>query len=111
VLFQRLLNRLETEQKKDPTIGLFERKPYVFSLSRHGNELTVDQGYKDLLMRVTLRWKHKPNTDDRDEPWKATVSRTVEQARLVLLPQGTQGTIDEIVDKIVVTFLRYTEPA
>ena len=111
VLFQRLLDRLETEQKRDPTIVLFDRRrPHVFSLSRHGNELIVHQGHKDLLMRVTLRWKHKPNTDDRDEPWKPTVSRTQDRARLALLPEGTQGTIDEIVDKIVVKFLRYTEP-
>jgi hypothetical protein len=110
VLFQRLLERLEAEQKKDPTIRRFDRKPYVFSLSRHGNELTVDQGYKDRLMRVTLRWRHKPNTDDLDAPWKATVSRTMDQARLALLPEGPQGTMDEIIEKIVVTFLRYTEP-
>jgi hypothetical protein len=51
VLFQRLLERLEAEQKKDPTIRRFDR-PYVFSLSRQ----------------------------------------------------------DEIIEKIVVTFLKYTEP-
>ena len=110
VLFQRLLDRLETEQKKDPTIRRFDRKPYLFLVSRHGNELTVDQGYKDRLMRVTLRWRHKPNTDDQDAPWKATVSRMMDQARLALLPEGPQGTMDEIIEKIVVTFLKYTEP-
>ena len=47
VLFQRLLDRLKAEQRQDPTIVLFDRKPYVFSLSRHGNKLTVDQGHTE----------------------------------------------------------------
>jgi hypothetical protein len=109
-LFHRLVARLETERKKDPGIVVANRTPHVFSLSRHGNRLTVDQGHQKRLMRVVLTWKHKRAMAEQDDPWKASVSRSADGARLVL-SGGPEGTIEEMVDTIVDTFLKHTGPA
>jgi hypothetical protein len=108
-LFQKLIARLEAERGNDPTVMIFTRTPFTFSLSRHGNLLSVDQGKDAHVMRIALRRRHRPWTDDHQgEPWTATVSRTPDKAR-VALSGGPDGTLNEIVEAIVERFLRETE--
>ena len=108
-LFQRLIVRLEAERANDPTVMIFTRTPFTFSLSRHGNLLTVDQGKDAHVMRIALKRRHRVWTDDQQgEPWTATVSRTPDRAR-VALSGGPDGTVTEIVEAIVERFLKETE--
>lgn len=105
-LFERVVDRLQAEAKKDPAILVQNRTPVVFSLSRHGNLLTVYQAEGARLLRGELQWKYTP---DEDAPWTFTVFRAVDRSQLRLEPNGPEATIDTIVDNIVTTFLTQTE--
>jgi hypothetical protein len=106
-----LFGRFEAERRKDPSIRVVDRWPLGFSLSRHGDQLTVDQGRQDRLMQITLEWKPQPeDSDDQDVPWTATVFRTADGSRLALTPGGPEGSIDEIVADIAKTFLSNPAP-
>src|SRR5439155_24749847 len=96
----RLIVRLEAERANDPNVMIFTRTPFTFSLSRHGNLLTVDQGKDAHVMRIALKRRHRAWTDDQQgEPWTATVSGTPDKAR-VALSGGPDSTVRDIVEAI-----------
>ncbi len=107
-LFERLYERLQVEQERDPAILLFNRTPIAFWSSRHGSLLTVDQSAPGRLMRITLEWRHRPERQPQDEPWTASVFRTADRAR-VALAGSVEGTVDDVIDRVVMTFLTGTE--
>jgi len=107
-LFERLYDRLRVAQGEDLAIRLFNRTPIAFWASRYGSLLTVDQSAQGRLIQVTLESPHRPG-QAQDEPWTASVFRTADGAR-VALAAGVAGTIDDVVDDVVQTFLARTEP-
>jgi hypothetical protein len=107
-LFQQLLERLEAERANDQTVMVLNRTPFTFSLSRHGNLLTVHQRRDERLMQLALTPRQGRATHEDNAPWNATVRRTPDRARLAL-SGGPEGTVNEIVGSIVETFLRRTQ--
>jgi hypothetical protein len=98
-LFERLYARLQVEHDKDPATLLFNRTPIAFWSSRHGSLLTVDRGADGRLLRITLDWQHP----SQGEPWKASVFRTADRAR-VALAGSVPGNVEDVVDDVVQVF-------
>jgi hypothetical protein len=109
-LFQKLVDRLEAARANDQTMIVFHRTPFSFSMSRHGHLLTIDQGSEGRMMRIELSCRRSRWTDSQLAPWSATVSRTADEARLAL-SGGPEGSITDVVEGIVETFLARTERA
>jgi hypothetical protein len=101
-LFDALVKRLDVKSLEDPSITVVNRMPSAFALSRRGNLLTVTQGIGLRLLRGDVKWKN------RRAPRILTVERSTIQSRLALMPDRIVGTPDEILDRIVVTFLAWT---
>jgi hypothetical protein len=101
-LFDALVKRLDAKSLEDPSITVVNRMPSAFALSRRGNLLTVTQGIGLRLLRGDVKWK------SRREPRIFTVERATIQSRLAMMPDRVEGTPDEILDRIVVTFLEWT---
>jgi hypothetical protein len=102
-LFDALVERLDTETRKDPSIALVNRMPTVFSVSRQGNLLTLSQGLGLWLLRGVLKWR------DRSEGLRSfNVGRASIHSRLVVMPDGIAGTPEEVLDWIVAMFFEET---
>jgi len=100
-LFDALVKRLDFKALHDPSITVVNRMPAAFAVSRQGNLLTVTQGIGLRLLRGDLKWKN------RREPRTFSVSRAI-QSRLAIMPDGIEGTPDEILDRVVLMFLEWT---
>ena len=67
-----------------------------------------------MAARDDFRWPHchdpfaPQHTLPQDEPWTASVFRTADKAR-VALAGSVEGTVDDVVDRVVMTFLTGTE--
>src|SRR5262245_43568535 len=108
-LFERLYDRLRAAQGEDLALRLFNRTPIAFWASRYGSLLTVDRSARGRLIQITLELPHRPG-QPQDDPWTASVFRTVDGTR-VALAGGVAGTIDDVVDGVMHAFLTRTEPA
>jgi hypothetical protein len=104
VLFTRLFGRFEAARKEDLSIHVIDVWSLGFTLSRRGSLLTVNLGQEGRLIEITLLWTHKPG---EHKPWKATIWRSLDRTRVVLLP-GPEGTLDDIVEEVVRTVLSKT---
>jgi hypothetical protein len=101
-LFERLVKRLDAESSQDQSLTGDKRSPGVYSLSRSdGHRLTVEQGHGARLLRGVIRW----GPHDGAPPWTFSVSRSVDRARLAMHPGGAEGSISDVVENIVTTFL------
>lgn len=107
-LFKQLVARLEAAVREDPGAQVFNRTSTMFSLSRHGNLLTVGQGAAHRLVRGQLTRKQTPENADR--PWAFTLTRAEDRSRLASSLDGQEGSADEVLDAIVKSFLESTEP-
>ena len=107
-LFKQLVERLEAAVRDDPGSQVFNRTTSMFSLSRHGNLLTVGQGAGQRLVRGQLTRKQKPGSPD--QPWSFTLSRAEDRSRLASTLDGQEGSADEVLDAIVKGFVENTEP-
>jgi hypothetical protein len=102
-LFDALVERLEAEARKDPSIALVNRMTAVLVVSRLGNLLTLSQGLGLWLLRGDLKSK------DRRERLKTfNVGRSAIRSGLAIMPDGFEGAPDEILDRIVTMFLEWT---
>jgi hypothetical protein len=102
-LFDALVERLEAYAQDDPSIALVNRMTAVLIVSRGGSLLTLSQGIGLWLLRGDLKSK-----DRREGLRTFTVGRATIRSRLAIMPDGFEGTPDEIVDQIVTMFLQWT---
>ena len=108
-LFERLYVRLRAAQGEDSTIRLFNRTPIAFWASRCGSLLTIDQAAQGRLIRVTLELPDHEG-QPQDEPWTVSVFRTADGKRVALMG-SMEGTVEDVVDGIVQSFLDRTSGA
>ena len=112
-LFTQLVGRLEVAAKDDATVTVTKRGPAVFSVSRHGDELIIHPGAgQGIVLAGHLTWKHRSDRDDQDAPWEFRLERVPDNPQLLQgLLDGHQGSAEDMLDHIVETFLKYTDPA
>ena len=103
-LFEALVERLEAQAQEDPSIALVNRMTAVLIVSRRGNLLTLSQGIGLWLLRGDLKSK-----DRREGLRTFNVGRATIRSRLAIMPEGFEGTPDEILDRLVAMFLEWTE--
>src|SRR4029453_17340539 len=102
-LFDALVERLAAKAHEDPSIEVVNWMPTAFAVTRRGNLLTLSQGVGVWLLRGDLKWK-----DRSERPRTFNVGRATMQSKLAIMPDGIEGTPDEILDRIVAMFLEWT---
>ena len=105
-LFDALVERLDAKALEDPSIVVVNRMPAAFAVSRRGTLLTLTQGLGLRLLRGDLKWQNH-----RERPRTFSVDRGTIQSRLAIMPDRTEGTPGEILDRIVAMFLGWTATA
>jgi hypothetical protein len=102
-LFQAVVERFRREQYRDVTLTVEDHPPVLSVLSTHsGGLLELGLGPKPRLISGQITW---PRSRDEDQPFRFTVSRSVDRKRLVMRP-GPEGEFGIVVEDIVRTFLR-----
>ena len=104
-LFETLVARLDARADEDPSMAVVNRMPTVFSLTRRRSVFTVSHGIGVRLLRGELK-----GTDRRDKTRAFNVDRATVRSRLIVTPDGVEGTPDEIVNWIVEMFVESTGP-
>jgi hypothetical protein len=100
LLFDRVVERLDAEQARDPSLKVQNRAPYLFSLQRSdGCLLAIDRCDAGVLMRGRIFGRPWLN----QEPWKFDIARTSDGTGLRM--PNHQGSIDDIAENIVRIFL------
>jgi hypothetical protein len=101
LLFDRVVEKLDAEQLRHPFLKVQNRAPYLFSLQRSdGCVLSIDRCDPSVLMRGQIFGRPWLN----QQPWKFNVVRSPDGGRLHMPPER-EGSIDEIAENIVRTFL------
>jgi hypothetical protein len=103
-LFDALVERFDAKALGEPSIAVVNRMPTAFVVSRGGNLLTLSQGMGLWLLRGDLRWKNRGRGLQT-----FTVGRAPIQSRLAIMPDHIEGTPEEVLDRIVVMFLEWTD--
>ncbi len=102
-LFAAVVDRFDQKAREDPSVAIVNRMPSVLAVSRRGTSLTLSQGRGLSLLRGDLKWR-----DQSEQPQSFTVRRATLYSRLVIMPDGLEGTPDEILDRIILMLLEGT---
>jgi hypothetical protein len=102
ILFDRVVEKLDTERARDKSLAVYHRGPYLlFSLQRaDGCMLTIDRCDACVLLRgqvIGRPWLAQ-------QPWTFNIARSPDGTRLRMHARP-EGSIDEIAENIVRTFL------
>jgi hypothetical protein len=101
LLFDRVVEKLDAEQLRHPFLKVQNRAPYLFSLQRSdGCVLAIDRCDPSVLMRGQIFGRPWLN----QQPSKFNVVRSPDGGRLHM-PPDREGSIDDIAENIVRTFL------
>jgi hypothetical protein len=99
-LFDTVVERLDAEHARNRSLAVYNRSPDLFSLQRaDGSMLTIDRCDAAVLLRGQVIGR--PGLDQ--DVWKFNIARTPDGTRLQM--RDHEGSIDEIAESIVRTFL------
>ena len=106
-LYNRLTRRFELAKLQHPTLTIVTHKPSVFVTRRFGHELIFSKGAEQKLIVGEIRWHQTP---DGNRPQPLSIRRGWDPTRLALTLAATvEGSMGEVIDNIVSTFLRESE--
>jgi len=107
-LFDRVWELLQHEAAQDPTLLNFDRRPTMFSLSRHGHSLIYAFGAGNRIADGEIRWRPNP---DGDQPHPFRVMRSTANPQRFQFDHEEALELDAVAQRIVQEYLRATEPA
>lgn len=105
ILFDKVIALIEIQRQADPAILNFDRRPYAFSLNRHGHLLTYQQGPGAKIASGEIQ---PPPHPDHDRPFRFVVTRSAVEGRFEL-NDGPMQDLDDVAREIVGVFLQTTE--
>jgi len=105
LLFETVVEKLDVAHARDRCLAVYNRSPDLFSLQRaDGCVLTIDRCDARVLLRGRVIGRRGPD----EQLWTFTIVRSPDGRRLRLHPDHA-GSIDEIAETIVRTFLDPSE--
>lgn len=105
-VFDGLANRVHEERLKDPSWETPTALSHMFSVKRHGHELSFRKGDGLPLLRGEMRWREAGG----DAAKEFSVWRSKSDQLLLKFEVEADESLEQVIEIILTTFLVHSEP-